>query len=223
MHRQMQHHSHTNCHFFACIYKFAGSIYRFFRIVRQHTYFENLHSLFSKFLVCLTLHSPVRFIKLDRRPTLKLVVGMWFVLSRGVVQVNFRLWNPSDVKILAIIGRRLRVRRNQVRVNGSNVWAPVKVHQQMCKHNGIIWMFCWLSITFSILAIAYSNWPHTTERGLVEELGMVVVEYEKGLDVFWEPRSRVAGGGEDTVLFSVWISLWGRGNERACQKTLHTS
>lgn len=32
---------------------------------------------------------------------------------------------------------------------------------------------------------------------------MVLEQEEKGLDVFWEPRSRVVGGGEETVLFSV--------------------
>lgn len=32
---------------------------------------------------------------------------------------------------------------------------------------------------------------------------VVVVQEEEGLGVFWEPRSRVAGGGEETVLFSV--------------------
>lgn len=63
----------------------------------------------------------------------------------------------------------------------------------------------------SNLRVEYWDWPHTTERGSVEEV-LVLEQEEKGLDVFWEPRSRVVGGGEETVLFSVWISLWGREN-----------
>lgn len=62
-----------------------------------------------------------------------------------------------------------------------------------------------ISIT---LRVEYWHWPHTTERGLVEEV-LVLEQEEVGLDVFWEPRSRVVGGGEETVLFRVWISLWG--------------
>lgn len=36
---------------------------------------------------------------------------------------------------------------------------------------------------------------------------VMVVEEERGLGAFWDPRSRVVRGGEMTDLFSVWISL----------------
>lgn len=74
------------------------------------------------------------------------------------------------------------------------------------------------------LHITYLNWQHTTERGSVEEV-LAVEEKQEGLDVFWEPRSRVAGGGEETVLFSVWISLWGGEKETGVesQQKLHNS
>lgn len=47
----------------------------------------------------------------------------------------------------------------------------------------------------------------TTEGGLAEEL--MAVQEDAGFDEFCELWPRVAGRGEETVCFNVWISLWG--------------
>lgn len=52
-----------------------------------------------------------------------------------------------------------------------------------------------------------SNQQLTKESGSEEEVELLLMEEEEGLDVFWVPKSWMVGGGEETVLFSVWISL----------------
>lgn len=91
-------------------------------------------SLFCKFFFpCLNFHSPVWLIKLDRWLILQLAVSLWVelwcVLSREVVCVIVRLWNPSDVQILAIIHGRLRIRLQDVSIIGSNIWACNKLQR----------------------------------------------------------------------------------------------
>lgn len=109
---------------------------------------------FASFFSCLNFHSPVWLIKLDRWLILQLAVSLWVelwcVLSREVVCVIVRLWNPSDVQILAIIHGRLRIRLQDVSIIGSNIWACDKLQRNRRTDWMIFFSSCFFFFKFTI-------------------------------------------------------------------------
>lgn len=114
-------------------------------------------SLFCRVFSCLNFHSPVWLIKLDRWLTLQLAVSLWVelwcVLSREVVCVIVRLWNPSDVQILAIIHGRLRIRLQDVSIIGSNIWACDKLSYRLNVFHLFFWLFFFFTVENCVTGI----------------------------------------------------------------------